>query len=191
MVYMMDINEIRHRNVRMLVAQLEDAAGKSGDRAGGLVMLAAKLNKAAPQVSHFAAEKPTKNIGEKIAREIEDAFGLERGWLDWAQWAPSPGEGPSRSMRFDREMLEDVISVLARRAKLAGVEFDQRPILEFAEVYEMRSAMPTEVLTPQNALSLALSFKSNTPQGFDRDERSTSVPANGTPGSKVGKNRRR
>ena len=55
---MMDINEIRHANVRLLIRQLEQAEGKSGERAGGMTMLAAKLGKSSGQVAHFASEKP-------------------------------------------------------------------------------------------------------------------------------------
>ncbi|MGH8157846.1 MAG: PAS domain-containing protein [Rhodanobacter sp.] len=87
LVEQMDIKEIRHRNVRTLVKELERDAGRGGKRTGGLTMLAGMLGKSAAQVSRFASEKPTTHIGDRIAREIEEVFGKERGWLDHVQWS--------------------------------------------------------------------------------------------------------
>ena len=86
LVDQMDIKEIRHRNVRTLVRKLERDAGRSGKRAGGLVMLAEMLGKSTAQVSRFAAEKASTHIGERIAREIETVFGKEHGWMDHVHW---------------------------------------------------------------------------------------------------------
>jgi PAS domain S-box len=86
LVEQMDIKEIRHRNVRALVKELEHNAGRDGKRTGGLTMLAGMLGKSAAQVSRFASEKPSTHIGDRIAREIEDAFGKEHGWMDHVQW---------------------------------------------------------------------------------------------------------
>jgi len=86
LVDQMDIKEIRHRNVRTLVRKLERDAGRSGKRAGGLVMLAEMLGKSTAQVSRFAAEKPSTHIGERIAREIETVFEKEHGWMDHVHW---------------------------------------------------------------------------------------------------------
>ncbi|MBB6187588.1 PAS domain S-box protein [Rhodanobacter sp. MP7CTX1] len=83
----MDIKQIRHRNVRTLVRGLERDASRGRKRTGGLVMLAEMLGKSAAQVSRFAAEKPSTHIGDRIAREIEQAFGKERGWMDHVQWS--------------------------------------------------------------------------------------------------------
>lgn len=70
----MDISEIRYANTRLLVKQI-----------GSITGFAERLGKSQGQVSHFAGENPIKNIGNKIAREIEEAFDLERGWLDVQQ----------------------------------------------------------------------------------------------------------
>jgi len=86
-VEQMDIKEIRHRNVRILVKQLEREANRGGKYAGGLAMLAELLGKSVAQVSRFAAEKSSTRIGDRIAREIEEAFGKEHGWLDHVQWS--------------------------------------------------------------------------------------------------------
>ena len=82
----MDVFETRHKNVRMLVQRMEIEAGRTGGRAGGLAMLAKKLGKEQAQVNHFASEQPIKNIGPKIARQIDKVFGNEPGWLDQPQW---------------------------------------------------------------------------------------------------------
>ena len=87
LVAQMDIKEIRHRNVRVLVKELERNAGRDGKRTGGLTMLAGMLGKSAAQVSRFASEKPSTHIGDRIAREIEDVFEKEYGWMDHVQWS--------------------------------------------------------------------------------------------------------
>ena len=84
----MDIKKIRHRNVRTLVMEIERNASRDGKRSGALTRLAEMLRKSVPQVSRFAAEKPTTHIGDRIAREIEQAFGKEHGWMDHVQWVP-------------------------------------------------------------------------------------------------------
>nr|WP_256364093.1 PAS domain S-box protein [Rhodanobacter sp. C01] len=87
LIEQMDVKEIRHRNVRALVRELERNAGRDGKRTGGLTMLAGMLGKSAAQVSRFASEKPSTHIGDRIAREIEDVFEKEHGWMDHVQWS--------------------------------------------------------------------------------------------------------
>lgn len=97
LIEQMDIKEIRHRNVRALVKELEQRAGRDGKRTGGLTMFAGMLGKSAAQVSRFASEKPSTHIGDRIAREIEEAFAKERGWMDHVQWSASVDDvGPGR-----------------------------------------------------------------------------------------------
>jgi PAS domain S-box-containing protein len=86
LVEQLDIKQVRHRNVRLLVAQLGEEAERQGRRSGGMVMLAEMLGKSVAQVSRFAAEKPVTRIGDRIAREIEQAFEKEHGWMDHVQW---------------------------------------------------------------------------------------------------------
>ena len=76
----MDNAEIRYRNVRYLIEI------NGGLNTGGLTRVAERLKKTQGQVSHFAGENPIKNIGNKIAREIESAFGKPLGWMDTPQW---------------------------------------------------------------------------------------------------------
>lgn len=86
LVEQMDIKQVRHRNVRLLVAQLGEEAERQGRRSGGMVVLAEMLGKSSSQVSRFAAEKPVTPIGDRIAREIEQVFEKEHGWMDHVQW---------------------------------------------------------------------------------------------------------
>lgn len=70
----MTIYEIRLTNTRLLLQQ----------KSLRLKDLAALMNKSAGQISAFAGEGAHKNIGDQIAREIEQAFDLPRGYLDTA-----------------------------------------------------------------------------------------------------------
>ena len=67
----MDIRQIRYRNARTLVIE-----------AGGISEFAERLDRIQSQVSSFAGKNPTKGIGPKIARLIEQTFGKPHGWLD-------------------------------------------------------------------------------------------------------------
>ncbi|MFC3902530.1 hypothetical protein SAMN05421749_103286 [Acinetobacter marinus] len=69
----MDNKTIRYTNVRYLV-----------DLIGGVSNFAQRLDKGQSQTSQFAGTNPIKGIGNKIAREIEDAFSKPHGWLDVA-----------------------------------------------------------------------------------------------------------
>jgi len=67
----MDSRTIRYQNTRYLVDQI-----------GGVSNFAEKIGKSQSQASQFAGTNPIKGIGNKVAREIEDAFGKPHGWLD-------------------------------------------------------------------------------------------------------------
>ena len=67
----MNVKEARYANTRKLIEQC-----------GGVTVFADKIGKSQSQASQIAGENPIKGIGNKIAAEIEAAFGLERGWLD-------------------------------------------------------------------------------------------------------------
>ncbi|MDV2468300.1 S24 family peptidase [Acinetobacter chinensis] len=70
----MDSKSIRYRNTRLLVEQ-----------AGGVSSFADKIGKGQSQTSQFAGTNPIKGIGNKVAREIEEAFDKPHGWLDLPQ----------------------------------------------------------------------------------------------------------
>ncbi|MFW2082869.1 LexA family protein [Acinetobacter guillouiae] len=67
----MDSKSIRYRNTRLLVEEI-----------GGVSNFAEKINKGQSQTSQFAGTNPIKGIGNKVAREIEEAFNKPHGWLD-------------------------------------------------------------------------------------------------------------
>lgn len=70
----MDSKTIRYKNTRLLVEQI-----------GGVSNFSEKINKGQSQTSQFAGTNPIKGIGNKVAREIEKAFGKPHGWLDQLQ----------------------------------------------------------------------------------------------------------
>lgn len=67
----MDSKTIRYINTRLLVDQI-----------GGVSNFAEKIGKGQSQTSQFAGANPIKGIGNKVAREIEEAFDKPHGWLD-------------------------------------------------------------------------------------------------------------
>jgi len=67
----MDIIAIRLINAENLKEQCNSTAG-----------FARKLGKSPTQVRHWFNPNVNKNIGNKIAREIEVAFGKPHGWMD-------------------------------------------------------------------------------------------------------------
>lgn len=68
----MDITKIRWLNARHLAAY----------RCGSKRAFAEKLRKSDAQVAHIIGQKPTRNIGHGIAKQITDAFEVGDGWLD-------------------------------------------------------------------------------------------------------------
>lgn len=68
---MYDIKEIRRENMRALAKV-----------AGGVSYLATVLSKSQSQISQLIGKSPSKNIGDRIARQIEEIFKKPRGWMD-------------------------------------------------------------------------------------------------------------
>lgn len=73
----MTVYETRWRNFRALI----------GPDHGAITDAANKLKKSQGQVSHFGGAKPIKNIGHKLARQIEQTYGKPEGWLDREQFS--------------------------------------------------------------------------------------------------------
>lgn len=65
------IKDIRRENMRALAESI-----------GGITAMAKQLGKSQSQISHLIGPHPIKNIGDKIAAEIEGIFGKTRGWMD-------------------------------------------------------------------------------------------------------------
>lgn len=67
----MNVKEIRRKNLRALSRKV-----------GGVTQLAERLSKLQSQISHLIGTNPIKNIGDKLATQVEKAFNLPHGWLD-------------------------------------------------------------------------------------------------------------
>lgn len=68
----MDIHTLRYRTLRAILES----------RQMSLRALANIIDRSESQTSSFAGSKPSKNIGEKMARHIEDMLQLPRNYLD-------------------------------------------------------------------------------------------------------------
>lgn len=67
----MNVKDIRRNNMRALAKSV-----------GGITPMANMLSKSQSQISHLIGTNPIKNIGDKIAAEVEAAFNKPYGWLD-------------------------------------------------------------------------------------------------------------
>jgi SOS-response transcriptional repressor LexA len=68
---MKTIDEIRRENARALAEQ-----------AGGNAAFSEIIDRETTQTSRFIGKNHSKNIGDALARHIEECFNKERGWLD-------------------------------------------------------------------------------------------------------------
>jgi SOS-response transcriptional repressor LexA len=66
-----NVKDIRRDNMRALAESI-----------GGITAMAERLGKSQSQISHLIGYTPIKNIGDRIAAEVEKAFGKPFGWLD-------------------------------------------------------------------------------------------------------------
>lgn len=76
------MQQLRLENTRKLISAI-----------GGIKAFAEKLGKPSSQISAVAGKNPTRNIGDKLANDIETEFGLEHGWLSKnhePEFAPVP-----------------------------------------------------------------------------------------------------
>lgn len=71
MSLMKEISEVRLENARTLA-----------DQVGGTGSFASRIDREPTQASRFMGKNPSKNIGDRLARHIEECFGKPRGWLD-------------------------------------------------------------------------------------------------------------
>jgi len=67
----MDINGIRRKNLRKFIEKMKSQAD-----------LADKLEMDPSYLSQIAGINPSKNIGTRVARDIEKKLGLSDGWMD-------------------------------------------------------------------------------------------------------------
>lgn len=71
----METKEIRRINLRHLMDEYVRAGNSKAS-------FADEIGMPASQLSQVASSKPVRNIGDLVARRIEEALGLSRGWLD-------------------------------------------------------------------------------------------------------------
>lgn len=84
----MDLAKVRERRVRLLINQrFEGVASR----------LALAIGRSANQVSRWFSEDPNnhRNIGERLARDIEQRLGLPASWLDQAPREYEPEDVPN------------------------------------------------------------------------------------------------
>lgn len=100
----MDVYDTRYANFRALV-----------EAEGGVSAMARKLNRAQAQVSHIGGSTRHKPIGHTLARDLESALGLPRGWLDSPQENFAPDERTritSQQVRPDPDILHAALTLL-------------------------------------------------------------------------------
>src|SRR5258708_7589976 len=78
----MNVKEIRRNNLRMLARSV-----------GGVTSLAERLSRSQSQISHLIGTNPVKNIGDKLAAEVERVFEKPIGWLDHSQFTIQDHQG--------------------------------------------------------------------------------------------------
>ncbi len=88
----MNSKEIRRKNLRALVDKADSGAAfaKQADIAPSLL-------------SQILGQNPTRNIGDRLARKIEDRLTLPAGWLDSIHGAivAEPADSPIRTGESD------------------------------------------------------------------------------------------
>ena len=105
----MDIHEIRRRNLRKLAngyknrAEFARAIGRSDQQAWALV-----------------GEKTTKGIGGRIARDIEEKLGLERGALDQLEGSAAP----EAEAGVDEKLLLDCLRAIRKEIARLQLQLD-------------------------------------------------------------------
>lgn len=98
---MKTIEEIRLENLRSLIAKL-----------GGPESFSMKIGKTPNQISQLANEH--KGIGSKIAREVEEAINLERGWLDNDHSRAAAGAPPIEEKIYEAIRNDQALSILTK-----------------------------------------------------------------------------
>lgn len=89
----MDVYDVRRINARLLSKEV-----------GTISAMADYLGKKQSQISALIGKNPVKNIGSRLAREIEVAFDRPAGWLDYletdTQGRPNLTETQERLYQF-------------------------------------------------------------------------------------------
>jgi hypothetical protein len=118
-----DLNEIRLRRIRQIINERHDGNNsKFADRVGMQGAYASRL--------WTERLKHKRNIGEKLARRIEEAHGLAKGWLDYDESLEITDKllltGYQAASPESRELMEE-IARRALRKPLSTVEKSNNP----------------------------------------------------------------
>jgi hypothetical protein len=120
----MDVSFTRLRNLALLVEQIEHSA--PGKRKKDVAL---DLDMSASFLSQLLGGK---KMGDDVARKIEAARSLPRGWMDHPQWSSADriGEGetpaysPSQAMGISPEILAASYQLVRRACEVLEVAFD-------------------------------------------------------------------
>lgn len=146
----MDIKTIRRENARRIAKE-----------AGGQAALARALEMPNPGISQIIGKNPRRNIGDTMARRIEDAGDYHHGWLDTyhgneqAKTARTPGG-------VNIDLLVDALIRSQKEMKLLSLNLSEDERMELlaktaAAVYAYtESTGGTSLVDPSYALRLLL-----------------------------------
>lgn len=127
-----DIATIRFKNLASLVEQH-----------GGPTAFGERIGRQQAQVSQWTSAKKPKQVGDKLAREIEDSLGIERGWMDHPQGGGQAISAPTSLL--DPELVRDTLRVLDKMQPKGSPPFDIRANPAwFVLAYELRAGMTAE-----------------------------------------------
>ncbi|QWF19273.1 hypothetical protein [Lysobacter capsici] len=158
----MDNKAVRKRNIELLVAQ-----------SGGPTEFARTIGREQVQVSQWLGGK---NIGDRLARDIEAKLGKDSGWLDSPQWASASSDSgnstatevtPSQPERLDDEKLAASIEWLQGLFNTWRRDFD--PVKHARLI----AAVYAELTTPAkpNLVRLSLAIAEELDQESEQNDR--------------------
>lgn len=181
--FAMDVAATRLYNLRLLVTQLTQGGGTKKQAAHELDMSGSFLSQLLGG----------KKMGDDVARKIEVAQGLDRGWMDHRQWeegAPTLGEPPrpaylSQPQRLSPEILAASIKLI--RLTFANLGFEHDPEDDAAPLvyaYEYLLDCEQHVVTPENLVDFSKKLAERLRERGNDNEQS------GKPGGVGGSDRR-
>ena len=186
----MDVIEIRHRNLLVLLTALEKRGiKKTRDQAQQLGALGS---------SYLSQLKGGKKMGDTTARKIEYGAGKPYGWLDMPRWdndelqlealdTALPSE--SQSMRLDVSMIAETVKAVRvheeRHGRKFSMETEEGAAL-FVHWYAIRAKLP-DVDVLDNLIELVSWRDQAQAQGASGNEREESLPVVGVDGRKRAK----
>ncbi|WP_299948808.1 hypothetical protein [uncultured Microbulbifer sp.] len=146
----MDIKTIRRENARRIAKKL-----------GGQAALARALELPDSGVSQVIGKSPRRNIGDSLARRIEDAGGYHHGWLD-AYHGHGQTEAAGAPGDVNIDLLVDALIRSQKEMKLLSLNLSEEERMELlaktaAAVYAYtESTGGTALVDPSFALRLLL-----------------------------------